>query len=60
VSGAFRLRVCVASREIRQEFFGADVRASPDMARIVNARHFKRVTELVDKSKGKVRTQIYE
>jgi len=37
-----------------QEFYGDDPRTSPDMARIVNARHYKRVTDMVDQSKGKI------
>lgn len=36
------------------EFYGDDPRLSPDLGRIINARHYKRITDLVDQSKGKI------
>lgn len=36
------------------EFYGADPRTSPDYARVVNDRHFNRLTALIDGSEGQV------
>nr|QQY02511.1 aldehyde dehydrogenase family 3 member A2 [Cryptocotyle lingua] len=37
-----------------EEFFGKDVRSSPDLGRMVNEMHWKRVTKLLSETKGKI------
>jgi acyl-CoA reductase-like NAD-dependent aldehyde dehydrogenase len=37
-----------------REFFPNGSRSSPDFARIVNDRHFERLTDLLRRTKGKV------
>lgn len=37
--------------EIATEFYGADAKASPDFGRIVNDKHFARVSRLIDPAK---------
>ncbi|CAH8869431.1 unnamed protein product [Trichobilharzia szidati] len=39
---------------ILQEFFGDDPQKSPDLARIINERHFKRLKNLLKQTKGKI------
>ena len=40
--------------EIFEEFFKNDMKSSPDLGRMVNERHFQRVSKLISDSNGKV------
>ncbi|GAA30368.2 aldehyde dehydrogenase (NAD+) [Clonorchis sinensis] len=39
--------------EAIEEFYGKDKRASPDLSRIINEMHWKRLTKLLSETKGK-------
>lgn len=43
-----------ALKEVLHEFYSSEPQKSPDMSRIVSARHWSRLCELLGKSKGRV------
>ncbi|CAG0888073.1 unnamed protein product [Cyprideis torosa] len=42
------------SQQILKEWYGDDLKSSPDLSRIVNARHFERVQRLLNTTKGEI------
>ncbi|XP_021193191.2 aldehyde dehydrogenase, dimeric NADP-preferring isoform X2 [Helicoverpa armigera] len=43
-----------AAKKVLNEWYGTDPQKSPDLARIINSRHFSRLQALVDASKDKI------
>merc|ERR1712218_250642 len=39
---------------VYKEFYGESAKQSPDMCRIINDRHYERLSALLDKTKGKI------
>jgi len=42
------------AKKILKEWYGDDLKSSPDLIRIINVNHFKRLSKLLEDSKGKV------
>ncbi|ETN75528.1 aldehyde dehydrogenase family protein [Necator americanus] len=54
VSAAVKPRLVDAMRRYIGEFYGTDVKASKDYSRIINQRHFDRISSLLDSTAGTV------
>ncbi|RCN42446.1 aldehyde dehydrogenase family protein [Ancylostoma caninum] len=54
VSSVSKPKLVDALRRYIGEFYGTDIKASKDYARIVNERHFDRISSLLDSSNGTV------
>ncbi|KAK6753660.1 hypothetical protein RB195_012942 [Necator americanus] len=54
VSAAVKPRLVDAMRRYIGEFYGTDIKASKDYSRIINQRHFDRISSLLDSTAGTV------
>ncbi|PIO54506.1 hypothetical protein TELCIR_24130, partial [Teladorsagia circumcincta] len=54
VSAATKPKLVDAMRRTIAEFYGSDIKSSRDYSRIINQRHFDRLSSLLDSSKGTI------
>ncbi|CAI2354016.1 unnamed protein product [Caenorhabditis sp. 36 PRJEB53466] len=52
VNSTVKPKLVAAIRKYIGEFYGEDVKGSKDYARIINQRHFDRISKLLDETKG--------